>query len=70
MSDYSDGVPLPYVDEFKHLGNLFQSNNSMFRDCNVKCAKFISIIHCLNQEFHFPEPTMVIKFYDIYIICI
>ena len=48
MSDYSDGVPLPYVDEFKHLGNLFQSNNYMFRDCNVKCAKFISIIHCLN----------------------
>ena len=43
-----NGVPLPYVDEFKHLGNLFQSNNSMFRDCNVKCAKFISIIHCLN----------------------
>ena len=32
MSGYLNGVPLPYVDEFKHLGNLFQSDNSMTRD--------------------------------------
>ena len=61
-----NGVPLPYVDEFKHLGNLFQSDNSMYRDCNVKRAKFISIIHSLNQEFHFFEPTMVVKLYKFW----
>jgi len=61
-----NGVPLPYVNEFKHLGNLFQSDNSMTRDCNLKRAKFISIIHSLNQEFHFSEPTMVVKLYNIY----
>ena len=49
MSGYLNGVPLPYVDEFKHLGNLFQSDNSMTRDCNLKREKFISIIHSLSQ---------------------
>ena len=44
-----NGVLLPYVDEFKHLGNLFQSDNSRTRDCNLKRAKFTSIIHSLNQ---------------------
>ena len=63
---FLNGVPLPYVDELKHLGNLFQSNNSMTRDCNLKRAKFISIIHSLNQEFNFSEPTMVVKLYNIY----
>ena len=53
-----NGVPLQYVDEFKHLGNLFQSDISMTRDCNLKRAKFISIIHSLNQEFNFSEPTV------------
>ena len=61
-----NGVPILYVDEFKHLGNLFQSDNSMTRDCKLKRAKFISIIHSLNQEFNFSEPTMVVKLYNIY----
>ena len=56
-----NGVPLPYVDEFKHLGNLFQSDNSITRDCNLKHAKFIIIF-----EFHYSEPTMVVKLYNIY----
>ena len=33
----------------------------MTRDCNLKRAKFISITHSLNQEFHFSEPTMVVN---------
>ena len=61
-----NGVPLPYVDDFKHLGHVFQSDNSMSKDCSIKRAKFISIVHSLNQEFHFSEPTLVVKLYNIY----
>ena len=37
----------------------------MSRDCNLKCAKLISIIYSLNQEFHFSEPILVVKLYNI-----
>ena len=26
---FLNGVPLPYVEDFKHLGHIFQSDNSM-----------------------------------------
>ena len=60
------GVALPYVSEVKHLGNVLQTNNSMNKDCDIKRAKFISMIHSLNQEFHFVHPSQVVKLYKIY----
>ena len=50
----------------KHFGNLFQPDNSIYRDCNVKRPMSISIIHCLKQEFLFFEPTTVVKLYNNY----
>ena len=60
-------MPLPYVNELKHLGNILQSNNLMSKDCSYKRAKFISKVHSLNQEFHFADPQTILKLYDIYV---
>ena len=35
-------LPLPFVNNLKHLGNILQSDNKIF----------ISKIHSLNQEFY------------------
>ena len=44
-------LPLPFVNDLKHFGNVLQSDDSMTIDCNKKRAIFISKIHSLNQEF-------------------
>ena len=38
----------------------------MNKDCDVKRAKFISMIHSLNQEFHFVHSYLVVQLYKIY----
>jgi hypothetical protein len=30
-----NGLPLPFVNEVKHLGNIFQRDNSMNNDMNM-----------------------------------
>ena len=59
-------LPLPFVNDLKHLGNVLQSDNSMTIDCNKKRAIFISKIHSLNQEFYFNSPDVILKLYNIY----
>ena len=61
-----DGVPLPWVEDLKHLGNIVQSDNSMTTDITVKRAKFIGKVHSLNQEFYFCNPYVVLNLYKIY----
>ena len=61
-----NGLPLPFVDNIKHLGNILQTDNSMTKDCSIKRATFISKIHSLSQEFHFASPSTVMKLYNIY----
>ena len=63
---YLNGLPLPFVDEVKHLGNILQTDNSMKKDCCIKRAIFISKLHSMNQEFHFVKPDIVMKLYNIY----
>ena len=59
-------LPLPWVESLNHLGNTLQSDNSMNLDLTSKRAKFIGKIHSLNQEFHFCNPNIVMKLYNIY----
>ena len=59
-------LPLPFVNDLKHLGNVLQSDNSMTIDCNKKRAIFISKIHSLNQEFYFNSPDVILKLFNIY----
>ena len=60
------GLPLPWVEDLKHLGNSLQSDNSMKIDISVKRAKFIGKVHSLNQEFYFCNPNVVMNLYNIY----
>ena len=48
----SDGDPLPWVNQVKHLGNLLQSDNSMATDIAQKRGKYIGKANSLLQEFH------------------
>ena len=61
-----NGMPLPFVTNVKHIGNLLESDNSMQKDISIKRAQFISKVHSLNQEFHFSNPLFVVKLYNIY----
>ena len=36
-----NGQQLPYVSKIKHLGNIFQLDNSTTNDCNVKARKVL-----------------------------
>ena len=45
--------PLPWVSQVKHLGNVFQNDNSMKVDCTLKRGKFIGKVNSLFQEIHF-----------------
>ena len=51
-------LPLPFVNDLKHLGNALKNDNSMTIDCNKKRAIFISKLHSLNQEFYFNSPEL------------
>ena len=44
-------LPLPFVNDLKHLGNVLQSDNSMTIDCNKKRAIFISKFIPLTKNF-------------------
>ena len=59
-------VSLPWVEKLNHLGNTLQSDNSMKIDITAKRAKFIGKVVSLNQEFHFCNPDVVTKLYNIY----
>ena len=61
-----NNLQLPFVHEFKHLGNILQSDNSMTKDCSLKRACFISKVHSLNQEFYFSDPYTLLRLYNIY----
>jgi len=61
-----NGLPLPFVKDVKHLGNILECDNSMSKDCSIKRAQFISKIHALNQEFYFSTPETVLKLYYMY----
>ena len=49
-------LPLPFVNNLKHLGNILQSDNKIF----------ISKIHSLNQEFYYNNSDIILKLYNIY----
>ena len=61
-----DGVPLPWVTQVKHLGNVLQCDNSMSVDVLQKRGKYIGKVNSLLQEFHYAEASIVTKLINIY----
>ena len=61
-----NNVNLPYVTEFKHLGNVFDLNNNWSKDCLLKRQQFITKLHTLRSEFHYADPHVLMKIINIY----
>ena len=62
-----NGDPLPWVESVKHLGNTLEFNNSMRTDCLQKRGKFIGKIHSLLQEFHYADPSVLLRILNTHV---
>ena len=61
-----DKSPLPWVPSLKHLGVTLETDNSMSIDIVQKRGSFIGKINSLKQEFHFVNPSVMMRIYNIY----
>ena len=61
-----DGVPLPWVSQVKHLGNMLQQDNSMRVDMCQKRGKFIGKMQSLFQEFSYVDPSVFMKVINLF----
>ena len=59
-------TPLPFVENFKHLGMNVNWNNSFDIDCDNKRCKFIGKVHSLRQELYFTSPEVMFKLLNTY----
>ena len=59
-------LPLSFVNNLKHWGNVLESDNSMTIDCKIKRANFSSKILFLNQEFYSNNPDVILKLHYIH----
>ena len=64
---FLNGDPLPWVERVKHLGNILQSDNSMRDDTLMKRGKLIGKIHSLLQEFHYVDPSVLVRILNIHV---
>ena len=60
------GVPLPWVSQVKHLGNMLQQDNSMKVDMGQKRGKFIGKMQSLFQEFSYVDPSTFMRIISIF----
>ena len=60
------GVPLPWVDTWKHLGHKIHKDMSSSHDLLQRRAEFISKIHALRQELGKIDPKVFILLVQIY----
>ena len=61
-----DGLPLPWVGQVKHLGNILQNDNSMKVDLSIKRGQFIGKVHSLLQEFYYVDPSVSVRILNIF----
>ena len=61
------GVPLPYVDHWKHLGHIIHRDESPSHDTLHKRAEFIGKIHALHQEMGKIDPKVFLILVRIYL---
>ena len=60
--------PLPYVEEWEHLGVMISSDESMVHDIELKKRAFIGKIHSLRQELGDQDPHVFIRLVKIYLL--
>ena len=60
--------PLPFVDQWEHLGVLISSDESLSHDLNIKKGALIGKVHNLRQELGSQDPSVFIKLVKIYML--
>ena len=60
--------PLPFVQQWEHLGVLISSDESLHHDLNLKKGAFIGKVHGLRQELGSQDPSVFIKLVQIYML--
>ena len=61
------GVPLPWVDSYKHLGHWIHSDEDMDHDLLKKRGEFIGKVHELRQEFGHQDPNVFMSLVFVYL---
>ena len=61
------GVPLPWVESWKHLGHTIHKDMSSAHDILQRRAEFIGKIHALRQELGKVDPEVFILLVQIYL---
>ena len=58
---------LPFVNNYKHLGNILQSDNSMTKNRDKNTNNFyFKDLFLFNKEFFFYNPDVILKLYTNY----
>ena len=58
--------PLPFVQQWEHLGVIISSDESSHHDLNLKKGAFIGKVHVLQQELGLMDPIVFMKLVKIY----
>ena len=61
-----DGRALPWVTKVNHLGCILDSDGLMKSDILSKRGQFVAKVNSLLQEFHFVEPSILLKLINAY----
>ena len=61
------GLPLPWVESYKHLGHRIHSDESMDHDVLIKRGEFISNQHALRQELGDQNPDVFMSLVFVYL---
>ena len=61
------GVPLPWVDSWKHLGHTIHRDMSSSHDILQRNAEFVGKIHALQQELGRVDPKVFLLLVQIYL---
>ena len=61
------GVPLPWVESWKHLGHIIHQDETSSHDTMLKRGEFIGKLHSLRQELGAVEPKVFLVLTNIYL---
>ena len=63
---FKNGTLLPYVGFCKHLGMNLYCDNTLDRDCDIKCSKFVGKVHSINQELYLSSSDVLLELLNIH----
>ena len=64
-----NGVDIPWVQKYNHLGHLLHSSEDWIHDLLVKRGTFIGGVHELQQELGLQHPDVMLKLVNTYNTC-